>query len=92
MSWWGQRVVTLLQLFSLREHLLTVEKQRDSNAAEAAAWAARVQEVQDECNNQMSYQQIEIQVPGYGPSICRPPPLSHLSVAGASSAHARSRP
>ena len=54
----------MLQLFSLREHLLTVEKQRDSNAAEAAAWAARVQEVQDECNNQMSYQQIEIQVPG----------------------------
>ncbi len=64
MSWWGQRVVTLLQLFSLREHLLTVEKQRDLKAADAAAWAARMQEVQDECNNQMSYQQIEIQVLG----------------------------
>jgi hypothetical protein len=51
-----------MQLFSLREHLLTVEKQRDTKAADAAAWAARVQEVQDECNNQMSYQQIEIQV------------------------------
>ncbi len=55
--------LTLLQLFSLREHLLTVEKQRDARAAEAAAWAARTQEVQDDCNTQMSYQQIEIQVP-----------------------------
>ena len=54
--------LTLLQLFSLREHLLTVEKQRDAKVAEAAAWAARLQEVQDESNNQMSYQQIEIQV------------------------------
>ena len=56
--------MTLLQLFSLREHLLMVEKQRDAKVAEAAAWAARLQEVQDDCNNQMSYQQIEIQVSG----------------------------
>ena len=39
-----------------------VEKQRDAKNADAAAWAARLQEVQDDCNNQMSYQQIEIQV------------------------------
>jgi hypothetical protein len=54
--------LTPLQLFSLREHLLTVEKQRDAKAQEAIAWAARAQEVQDDCNTQMSYQQIEIQV------------------------------
>jgi hypothetical protein len=39
-----------------------VEKQRDAKVAEAATWAARLQEVQDDCNTQMSYQQIEIQV------------------------------
>ncbi len=52
---------SLLQLFSLREHLLAVEKQRDAKAAEAFAWAARTQEVQEEADNQLSYQQIEIQ-------------------------------
>jgi hypothetical protein len=41
-----------------------VEKQRDAKNADAAAWAARLQEVQEDCNNQMSYQQIEIQVSG----------------------------
>jgi hypothetical protein len=35
--------VTLLQLFSLREHLLTGEKQRDLKAAEAAATARAAQ-------------------------------------------------
>ena len=55
-------VMTLLQLFSLREHLLAVEKQRDAKAAEAAAWASRTQEVQEAADNQLSYQQIEIQV------------------------------
>ncbi len=54
--------MTLLQLFSLREHLLAVEKQRDAKAAEAAAWASRTQEVQEAADNQLSYQQIEIQV------------------------------
>jgi hypothetical protein len=86
-------LTTLMQMFSLREHLLTVEKQRDMKAADAAAWAARVQEVQDECNNQMSYQQIEIQVCLHAQNIvCCPRPVSHLAPAGSASARARSRP
>ena len=75
------RDAPLLQMFSLREHLLAVEKQRDAKAQEAMAWAARVQEVQDDCNTQMSYQQIEIQVQHRFPLLCCPfAPSSRLCV------------
>ncbi len=76
-------------MFSLREHLLMVEKQRDAKVAEAAAWAARLQEVQDDCNNQMSYQQIEIQVSECG-IVCRMATFSQLSSSFSQALHQRS--
>ncbi len=87
--------MTLLQLFSLREHLLAVEKQRDAKAAEAAAWASRTQEVQEAADNQLSYQQIEIQVhaqlcPDTRPPPPYPPPLTAWG-AGSAPAIARAR-
>jgi hypothetical protein len=79
-------VVTLLQMFSLREHLLAVEKQRDAKAQEASAWAARSQELQDDCNTQLSYQQIEIQVPAFAAVLA---PCSSLTASRLQALHQR---